>query len=72
MDIDNPVELIPSTPTQPLNEGIFKTEEKRPLVVSIDDAHPFDLEAYISGYSGTHTNLRAVKSIVISELNSIR
>ncbi|KAH8101716.1 PCI-domain-containing protein [Cristinia sonorae] len=31
---------------------IQKSAGKRPQVLPIDDAHPFDLEAYISGYSG--------------------
>ena len=24
--------------------------------IVVDDAHPFDLDAYISGYSGTHVS----------------
>src|SRR2546422_880687 len=27
-------------------------QAKRPSVVPVDDAHPFDLESYISGYTG--------------------
>ncbi|OBZ76758.1 COP9 signalosome complex subunit 1b, partial [Grifola frondosa] len=29
----------------------FKASGKKPMVVPVDDAHPFDLEAYISSYS---------------------
>lgn len=30
-----------------------KSAGKRPSILPIDEAHPFDLEAYISGYKGT-------------------
>lgn len=29
-----------------------KLVDKRPSIVPVDEAHPFDLDAYISGYSG--------------------
>lgn len=32
--------------------SIPKSAEKRPAIMPVDDAHPFDLDAYISGYSG--------------------
>jgi COP9 signalosome complex subunit 1 len=28
-------------------------QSKKPIIVPVDDAHPFDLEGYISGYTGT-------------------
>ena len=31
-----------------------KSTTTRPTVVVIDDSHPFDLDAYISSYSGTY------------------
>ena len=40
------VEELPNT------EGLMKAEGKKPIVVRVDDAHPFDLEQYIAAYSG--------------------
>lgn len=30
-----------------------KRTGKQPLLVSVDDAHPFDVDAYIANYTGT-------------------
>ncbi|KIY73824.1 hypothetical protein CYLTODRAFT_416481 [Cylindrobasidium torrendii FP15055 ss-10] len=41
MDIDQPEDVQPGT-----------SQPRRPSTVLVDDAHPFDLESYISNYSG--------------------
>lgn len=38
--------------TQAQIETAGKVEGKKPNPVLVDDAHPFDLDAYISSYSG--------------------
>lgn len=38
--------------TQAQIETAGKVEGKKPNPVLLDDAHPFDLDAYISSYSG--------------------
>ncbi|KXN81035.1 COP9 signalosome complex subunit 1 [Leucoagaricus sp. SymC.cos] len=43
MDVDLIDELVATQQQQ---------QPKRPAIVPVDDAHPFDLESYISGYSG--------------------
>ncbi|TCD63420.1 hypothetical protein EIP91_005419 [Steccherinum ochraceum] len=45
MDVD----LIDETEVNPQSQ---KSAGKRPAILPIDDAHPFDLEAYISSYTG--------------------
>ena len=48
--IDAAVEdALASQPIEALNP---RPEEKRPVIVELDDSHPFDVEAYISAYSG--------------------
>ena len=56
MDVDQHIDIRPPTPNPAPNENLAKTDEKPLLVVNIDDAHPFDLETYVSGYSGTYEN----------------
>lgn len=33
-----------------------QSEERKHLIAPVDDAHPFDLDSYISGYSGKRTS----------------
>lgn len=58
MDVDTQ-DIIPEdlTPAQSQNEPMvatMKAEGKKPMAVPVDDAHPFDLEAYNASYSGAH------------------
>jgi hypothetical protein len=48
MDIDTDVIEQAVAPVPPA----LSSDHKKPIVVSVDDAHPFDLDAYIAGYSG--------------------
>ena len=53
MDIDVPdVPVEDIANTLPSSESIAKAEGKKPLAVPVDEAHPFDLEAYDASYSG--------------------
>ena len=52
MDVDTPSLLADDV--QGI-DTIAKVEGKKPMSVPVDDAHPFDLEAYISQYSSTNT-----------------
>lgn len=56
MDVDIPEESQAFTAS--------KATGKRPVIISVDDAHPFDLEAYISSYTGMleHELLQSVLS----------
>jgi hypothetical protein len=38
---------------------------KKPLVVLLDESHPFDLESYISNYSGSTTSCSLVDSLTV-------
>lgn len=49
MDIDGPEPIQVDEPAR--NSGSGK---EQPFIVQVDDAHPFDLDAYISSYSGRH------------------
>ncbi|PAV18220.1 G pathway suppressor 1 [Pyrrhoderma noxium] len=51
MDVDQHIDIRPPTPNPAPNESLAKTDERPLLMVTIDDAHPFDLETYVSGYS---------------------
>ena len=53
MEVDIPdVALEDSLPSQQTETQATKLEEKKPIVVEVDDSHPFDVESYISAYSG--------------------
>ena len=58
LPLDNPPLLLTTTGTV-LNmdidepEVILPSKAKKQSTLPVDDAHPFDLEAYISGYKGT-------------------
>ena len=49
MDIDRVEETHGSSSTQPA---------RRQIVLPVDDAHPFDLESYISNYTGLSFTLK--------------
>ncbi|THH02120.1 hypothetical protein EW145_g6799 [Phellinidium pouzarii] len=53
MDVDPQVLLVDgsSQGSRPQADSSGKAEGKKPTVVSVDDAHPFELESYIAGYS---------------------
>lgn len=44
----------------------------KPTIVPVDDAHPFDLDAYISGYSGTFLPKQQSQTDTISFLKDAR
>ena len=54
MDVDVPDVAIEDTIISVLSqaEPSSKAEGKKPLSVRVDEAHPFDLEAYDASYSG--------------------
>lgn len=35
--------------------GLASQSYRKPVIAPVDDAHPFDLEGYISNYTGTST-----------------
>ncbi|KAL5478528.1 hypothetical protein ACEPAI_2712 [Sanghuangporus weigelae] len=52
MDVDVPdVAVEDAAPAAAQIESTIKAEGKKPLVVRVDEAHPFDLEAYNASYS---------------------
>ena len=66
MDIDMQDQIMEDALMQPqieaiqsLSGGGSRSESKKPLRIVVDDAHPFDLEGYIAGYTGTcHSDRR--------------
>lgn len=38
---------------------------KAPRDIAVDDAHPFELDAYIAGYSGNHCHLNTLEGVLI-------
>lgn len=54
MDVDVPDVAIEDAIISALSqtESSSKAEGKKPLSVRVDEAHPFDLEAYNASYSG--------------------
>jgi COP9 signalosome complex subunit 1 len=51
MDIDI-LETLPG-----YNNSNTQSSGRKPFIAPVDDAHPFDLESYISGYSGQSKSL---------------
>lgn len=51
MDVDQEPMLVDMVHMQP-GELSEKAEGKKPLLVTVDEAHPFELESYIAAYSG--------------------
>ncbi|EGO01318.1 hypothetical protein SERLA73DRAFT_179480 [Serpula lacrymans var. lacrymans S7.3] len=50
-----PIEMevdIPENISHGGENNAFQKGQKRPTLLPVDDAHPFDLETYISGYTG--------------------
>lgn len=58
MDVDTQdIILEDAAPSQSQAEpavATMKAEGKKPMAIPVDDAHPFDLEAYNASYSGAH------------------
>ncbi len=48
------------------NETASRTEAKKPMIVTVDEAHPFELDAYISAYSGVVHPLRILIPIILN------
>lgn len=66
MDVDMADDTIQS----PIQATQAKLEGKKPMLVTVDDVHPFDLEQYISAYSGELKTLcTGVQWMVISQYN---
>lgn len=55
MDVDQEPMMIDMTRMQQ-GELSEKAEGKKPLIVIVDDDHPFELESYIAAYSGKTTS----------------
>ena len=61
MDIDVEEHDFPVIPKLSLN--------RRPQTVIVDDAHPYDLEAYISSYTGQSIEACCIAIYLIQPLN---
>lgn len=62
MDVD-----IQDAQTQEV-EAVTRNEGKKPMIAPVDDAHPFDLDSYISAYSGAVNSL-SVPSLIFLDMN---
>ena len=52
MDVDIPDVAIEDIGVSQFSDTqLAKAEDKKPIVVPVDDAHPFNVESYISSYS---------------------
>ena len=67
MDID-----IVEENEQQLQPEPVKVTGKRPANLPVDEAHPFDLEAYISSYKGPWLSVRLSVLIPLCSLLSLR
>ena len=69
MDIDIQDQLLEDIESQGEGSGGTRSESKKPIRVVVDDAHPFELESYIAGYTGTCARFFFVLGGMLIELN---